>query len=249
MQPAFLRAAILEVAFVVFLVFGIHIVTVEEVVVSLQIVNSVIDETQVVQFLHFALPSLTAIVLFTLMFLFLVGGSGIFPELLSDPLLSVMLIKPLSRQQMLLSRFLGLVLAVCLHTLLLGVSVSVVLTSKLNWLVFTPLLGSLSFVMEFFVMSCWCALFGMVLRQSASVSIIALILYFVLGPLLARGLELGNTLASVFSAVLPRMGELHSISKNLVLLKPVVFNPFLASLIPALFVLSVAAWIFARSDL
>ncbi len=113
------------------------------------------------------------------MFLFIIGTSPSFSELLHDPLLNILLTKSYSRTQLLLLRYCGIVTAVGASQLLFSLLLVLVLLVKTKilflWIVL-PLVAAP--VLHFLTLAALAACLGILFEQPTAVTVVVLAVYY-----------------------------------------------------------------------
>ena len=248
LQPALLFALIIEAAILLFLIFGIQLEFENETLISIRMLGREFGEVTV--FLSYFLPSFARFVPLILMFLFIVGSAGLYCELLTEPLLGVILTKPLSRAKLFQSKFIGMFLAISANIVLLSVLISTILTSKMDGsLVVSPVAASFSFLGEFAILSACISLFAILTESTTAAVLLAMAFYFVLGPLLMNVEKTGNLILIIISYLIPEFGKLAEVTQGLLLEKQVNLTDFPYALLLAAIYFGFASFLFNRRDL
>jgi len=246
LQPGLLFAGIVQVAVLLFFLFGIYFKLDHGEIVSITIFNH--ETEQVPTYQNIMLPSLAESLHYGLMFFFIVGMAGLFTEDLKDPFLGVVLARAHSREEFFLSEFAGIVLASLASLLLFSMLICIILSAKLDALLFTPILGALSFTGEVIILLTVCSFFAVLVGSSTAVIILGVIIYFFLGPLLMLIEKTDNLTLSFVPYLIPPMGKFYTITQGLLLGKPVSVTEFLKGAIQASVYLGIACFLFSRRD-
>jgi ABC-type transport system involved in multi-copper enzyme maturation permease subunit len=218
MQPALLFAIIIEAAFVGLLTFGISLGFQNDVLVSMKFFGKEIHETLVNTFVSNLVESMVGLMSALLMFLFIIGSSFLYPSMLQDPLLGITLTKPISRTSLFFSKYAGFVLFVALSMILFSVAVWFILFSKTGGYVSdSVIVASVHFCFEFITVFAICSLLAMIVENASGVALLGIGTYYFLGPLMANTDNVHNPLITTISLVLPAIGKLSMITKDIVI--------------------------------
>lgn len=246
-QPTLLLASIVEIAVLLFLIFGIHFEVEQDTLLSIRLLGSEID--QIALFLHNIVPNFVSFLAQILMFLFIVGSSNLYPELLKDPLLGVMLTKPLSRVNLFLSKYVGMVLGVSINIVMFSLFFALILSIKHGGTLFiSPVIGALAFLTQYIVISAICSLFAILTESVTAVAVLGVGIYFLLGPLLSST-EMSTALLVGISLIVPKTGKLMEATRELLMGGQADAQEFLIAAIPAVIFFTIAAVLFNRRDL
>lgn len=120
-----------------------------------------------------------------LMFFFIIQSSTLFTEMVKDPIFKLVLIKPISRTAIFLSKYVGELLAILGFLFALSAAVSLILFIKLKGvIILIPFIISTLVFLEFVAMFSILMLISIVTDNSILVIISGVLLYFVMIPLL-----------------------------------------------------------------
>ncbi|MGB9774700.1 MAG: hypothetical protein ACP5JH_05005 [Bacteroidota bacterium] len=247
LQPGLLFAAIVEVAVLVFFLFGVHFKLEQGQVVSITIFGR--ETSQVAMYQNIMLPSLAESLHGGLMFFIIVGVASLFTEDLKDPFLGVVLTRIHSRENFFLSEFAGIVLASLANVLLPSSLISLILSVKLDALVFAPILGALSFTVEVTILLGVCSLFAVLVGSGTGVVLLSIIIYFLLGPLVAAIEKTDSAILTLIPYLIPPMGKFYAITQGLLLGKPVSVTGFVMGVVQGSVYFAIACALFSRRDL
>jgi len=248
LQPPLLLLVVVQVAIIAIIIFGVHLEYDEHSSLSATLFGRELTEGDT--FLRLFLPTITGFLTSAFMFLLIIGTSALIPEMLDDPLVSVILTRPISRTRLFLSSFTGMLIAVFANLIAFALILSLVLTAKgSSTPIIAPLLGSLCFAVEFLVVAACCTLCGLVTESANATAIVGIVLYFGLGPMITTVDQSGNSLLKALSYVIPPTGRLAAGTQKLLLGTSTVFPPLLSSLIPAFGYVAAATYLFHRRDL
>lgn len=248
-QPLFLFVVLVELVMTLLMVFGFELEYEGEALVSMQLLGgSVRDQLQVI------IDSITStsftLTTHILMFLLILMSSSFYPDLLRNPLLSIVLTKPLSREALFLSRFAGLLIPMSANILLFSAALSIVLFMKGAGSVYASLMaGAVSFCVEFLLLFSFCAFLTMVVDHSFGTAVVAAGMYYLVGPLIANTDVSSPVVTRVFSFLLPPTGTLSRATRELVLDGSGNFGPLIAVLPYAALYIAGGAFLFHRKDL
>lgn len=246
-QPPILCVIILQLTFIITMIAGVRCEYDEQVLSSVQLFGYELMEGSL--FLRLFLPSMIGIVCSAFMFLFILGTSSLIPTMLCDPLIDVIITRPLSRARLLASTFVGILLAVWTNLLLFGSVLSLVLTAKCEGtLVATPLLGSMWLSAEFFVIAACCSLFALLTESPTGTATLGLAYYFVLGPMIEKIDPSGSIGLTVLSFLIPPVGGGSSGTVQILLGSTTAFHPIVGVFISATIYFVVAVLMFHRRD-
>lgn len=217
-QPALLFALIIQVAFVGVLTFGISLDFENNILVSMKLFGQPIDESLVNIFVGNLIESMVNLMTAVLMFLFIIGSSFLYPSMLQDPLLGITLTKPISRTSLFLSKYAGLILFIALNVILFSIAVWFILFSKSSGHVSDAVfVASISFCFEFIIIFAICSLLAMIVENASGVAVLGIGIYYFLGPLMANTDNMHNPVITTISLLLPAIGKLSIITKDIVI--------------------------------
>jgi ABC-type transport system involved in multi-copper enzyme maturation permease subunit len=249
LQPAFLLTLIIQIAVIGILAFGVGLHYENGLLVSFDWFGGKIEE-QVHSFAETFASANYELVSSSLMFLFIIGCSFLYPELLRSPLLIVTLARPVSRASLFLSKFAGFSLLVFSAVIIFSLIVSAIFYEKSDGNIGgSLLLGSVSFCFEFITIFAICSLVGLLIENSMGTAVIAVALYFFLGPLVADAGEIQNPLLKVSLILLPPVGQLSRATQELVLSYRLNPDIYLLSLLYIAVILGVSTTLFHRRDI
>lgn len=238
---------IVEIAVLLFLIFGIQLDVEQGTLISVRILSHEINE--IALFLNEIVPDFVGLFSFILMFLLIVGSASLYPELLKDPILGVMLTRPLSRLKLFLSEYAGMILGIFINVAVFSLLVSLILSVKTGELIASPVIGSCAFLAEFLIISAMCALIAILTESVIAVSVIGVGIYFFLGPLLSNIETVNNVLLMGISYLIPRTGKLLAITRELLMGGNPDGEEFIRAAIPAVTFFTIASVLFSRRDL
>ena len=249
-QPPFLFLLILEAALVGLIVFGIGVEFEDGVLVSLKIFGTQIEPGEVAVLSRELVQSVTEISTGIIMFLLILAGSFLFSEFLHSPLLGIVLTKPLSRRQLFLARFSGLMFAIFIDLLLVGLSITAIFSLKSGGAILpAPFLLSLSLWLESFVILSFCTLMATLMEQATAVALVGLATYFILAPFLRHAKQSDSLLLEAAAYLFPPMGELAAGTRGLPSAGEIALLPVEVSLVYAFAYLLIASSLFHRRDI
>lgn len=249
-QPPFLFAFIVEVGFICLLIFGIGLNFEQGQLVSMKLFGGNIDETQAASSAQELAGNTANLMVAALMFLFILGSSFLYPDLLRSPLVGILLTKPVSRQELFFSKFAGPVILVLLNLVACGLIISAVLYFKSDGRYYiTPPLISFSLWFEFVVIFSLCALLAMLIENSTGIAVLGIAIYYLLAPLLSQAKQGGNPLLAIIAYVLPPIGELSARTRGLVTQGELGVALMAVSLAYTSACLFLASYIFNRRDI
>jgi len=250
-QPALLFAIIVEVAFIGLLTFGISLDFENDILVSMKLFGREIDETLLNTFVSNLIENMVNLISALLMFLFIIGSSFLYPYMLRDPLLGITLTKPISRTSLFLSKYAGFILFIALSIILFSIAVWFILFSKSSGHVSdSVIVASISFCFEFIIVFSICSLLAMIIENASGVALLGIGIYYILGPLMANTDNVHNLVITIISLLLPPIGQLSIITKDIVILGVQSNLTLLVVSFPYVVVyLAIAIIIFNRKDL
>lgn len=183
------------------------------------------------------------------MFLFMIGASPSFSELLRDPLLNILLTKSYSRTVLLLFRYCGVVAtigAVQLVFSLLLVLVFLVKTKILFLWIIPPLV--VAPVLHFLTLAALGACLGVLFEQPTAVTVVVLAVYY-LNPTIAHAIALQDPLLQIASYLFPPLSSIDRFFVDLLLYKSSDVTLQFHSVLYAIFYLVVGSVLFNKRDL
>jgi hypothetical protein len=246
-QPPILCMIILQTALIATIVFGVRVEYEDHILCAVRFFGRELSDGET--FLRLVLPTFTGFLSLTLMFLAIIGMSSLIPDMLNDPLTTLVVIRPLSRTRLFVSTFAGIVAGVVADLAAFGSILCLVLTAKCEGApVFAPLLGSLWFAGDFLVITACCSLFAILTESTTGTAILGLALYFGLGPAMDIVRRSGNTLLAVFSYFIPRTGTLASDPQQITWNTALDPAPLVTTLLPACIYFAIAVYLFHRRD-
>jgi len=247
-QPALLIIMILEVAVLLFLIFGIHLEVEQGTLVSIRIFGKEI--VQVVYFVSTILPMFVNFLTSIMMFLLIVGTASLYLQVLKDPLLGVILTRPLSRVKLFVSNYAGMAVGIFVNIALFSFFVSFILSTKQGGsFIISPFIGCLGLVAQCLIISAICSLFALLTESVTAVMVLGVAIYFLLGPLISSIQIANNVLFVGISLLVPKTGKLMTITGELLMGGQPDTVEFLLAAIPAVIFFTVAAVLFNRRDL
>lgn len=250
-QPAFLLAIIVEVATIVFLVVGVRLEYEQDTLLGMTIVGREIGSDQIDYFILQILPAFTGLLHSALIFLFIVGTSHVYPELLQDPLLGITLAKPISRGGFFLSKFAGTSLAVFVNVLSYSFIIALILVGKgaaAALLALSPSI-SLTILYEFVLIAALCSFFALLVESTTAVAILGLTVYFILGPLVADVQESWGMVLKLISYLVPPTEALRVSGQATILGNKSLPLPSLHAVIYSIASLAAALYVFLKRDI
>jgi ABC-type transport system involved in multi-copper enzyme maturation permease subunit len=199
---------------------------------------------------------LTGFINFAALVLSIFATASIIPNTMEKGSIDLLLSKPVSRNQILLGKFLGSMLIVLANIAYYIIGM---------WLIFGVRTGywnpgflavTLSITYTFFVLYAAMMLIGVTSRSSALTIIILYVFYFLISPILeAREViaklassDALSTVLSVFYYALPRPDAMAKFTNALVTGLPLDWSPVWTSGIVAIFLYGLATFLFRRKD-
>lgn len=225
LQPAFIFCLVVETATVLFLIFGIKIESYQDTFVSITLLGWKID--QVSSFVNQILPDFIQIIIISIVFLFTLVVSTIYPELVGNSMLTIVLTKPVTRRGLLLSEFAGAGMAMCVDIFVFLASVALVLLVKTGKLFLVEFLGgTISFCTLLVLIFALAQLFGAIGEKASTSEVLILSIFLILSPLIHSENANKTLLINIVSLIVPSTNPLvNTIQSSLagISISPVTF--------------------------
>jgi ABC-type transport system involved in multi-copper enzyme maturation permease subunit len=217
-QPAIIFAAVLLVIVAGLLAVGLGMRYDNDALVALTLFGKVFAAESLSVFAARLVPSLSSLMAAVLMFLFIVGSSSVFRAMLNDPLLSIVLTKPVARWSVIASKFAGhafiVIVLVCVFAIVVWF-IFFVKTSG-NHAPDALHLAALSFSYEFLIVFAFCSVIAMFVESEAGIALLGLALYFIIAPLLESASGAQGFLVNVVRFIVPPIGPISGMTQELV---------------------------------
>jgi len=219
LQPAFLFCLSLEAGIVAFLLFAVDLVVDHGAVVAVTIAGS--KPLGIAVFVRQMLPLFSGGLLSAVIFLFMLVGSGLVPDLLNDPVLPIVLTKRVSRRRLYLLHLLGAGAAFGAGAVILSFGICVVVSAKAGTSFFWhACAGAALFGVLLLVFLSLASLFGMFLKNATTTLLLLLGLHFVISPLLTSVRSSHEALVDAALLVIPATSTLQAMVSDLFLGNP-----------------------------
>lgn len=248
-QTMFLFIGGIELVALLFLLFGFDLQKEDGIVVAIRLFGGTFPvgaQAAIDTFIGAMFNLMTGI----LMFLLILIASSFSSELLRNPLVGIILTKPVSRRALFISRFSGLVGIVTSNIVVFGLFLALILNAESEGSTSFVLLScALSFSLEFVVMLTLCSFLAMLADQPLVTSAIAIAFYYLVGPLIAEAQGTSGIFVWISSVLLPPIGNLSSSTRAIVFGKSVEAGAYLAVLPHSAIFLAISVFLFHRKDL
>lgn len=249
-QPPITFACLIVIAIVILLIFTFNVEYEGDVIISMSFVGISFDETQVNTLGYELIRSIYNLFKVAFMFLFILQSSTLFPDTLKNPLLGIILTKPISRAGLFLSKYLGQIVAIFSLLLIFGIGIVFLLYLKMNGaIILTPIYISISVFFEFVAIFSFMALLSLIFEKSLAVTVIGLITYFALVPLLEQAKKMGITFASYVSYIFPPLGELSYQSNNIIVGETIAKSIFIPNMLYVVIYISISIYLFKQRNI
>lgn len=187
------------------------------------------------------------------------ASSSFIPNMLEKGNIDLLLSKPVSRDQLLIGKYLGGVLVVFLNIILLIIGVWLIISLKFSYWDYSFLLSSLMITFTFAVLYSIILLFGVMTKSSVPGMMIAYFVLIILSPLLLAGKEqfkpiiendVARTAIDVLYYTIPKTSELmgnilYDVSSG----KGIIdYQPVLTSLLFLILILGFTIYLFRKKD-
>lgn len=187
------------------------------------------------------------------------ASSSFIPTMLEKGNIDLLLSKPLSRDQLIIGKFLGGVLVVFINILLLILGVWLIISLKFSYWDFSFLLSAIIITFSFAVLYSIIILFGVMTKSSIPGMMIAYFVLIVLSPLLLAGRtqfkpmienEIARTAIDVLYYFIPKISELmgnilYEVSTGQGILN---YQPVLTSFLFLILMLGFTIYLFRKKD-
>jgi hypothetical protein len=248
-QPAFLVAIIAESAFVLVLIFGIHLRYQQHILVQMKFFSKVFEGEELWIFTRTLLENLWGFLESLLMFLFILTSTYVSLMNVQHPLMSVILTRDVSRTTFFLSNTMGPFLAESLNIFLFTVAVSLVLAAKGAGWTASLVYSALSFLAALATLHAFASLLSVATRNAFASALFTLIVYFVLSPLSEAETPGLAAPVKIAEALFPNSAAISAQTRVIALGGNLTWSPYLAAAAYVLVYNLLGLWIFHRRDL
>jgi hypothetical protein len=249
LQPAFLLAIIAETAFILVLIFGIHLEYRQQTLVQMTFFSKVFAGEELWIFSKTLLGNLWWFLESLFMFLFILTSAYVSSMNVQHPLMSVVLTRDVSRSAFFLSNTLGPILAESLNITAFIVVLSLVFVAKGSSLDASLFLSAMSFLAALATLHAFAALVSVATRNAFASALFTLIVYFVLSPLSAAetpGLVAPLRIAEV---LFPNSAAISAQTRAIALGGSLIWSPYLSAAAYIVVYHLFGLWIFHRRDI
>jgi ABC-type transport system involved in multi-copper enzyme maturation permease subunit len=252
------REAIAKRIFIGYYIIYTIIILVFLFAVNLDTVEGVISLTDVQQSVISLQAIMTSVSYLLVLIFCIISSASFIPSMVDKGTIDLLLSKPLSRFNILLSKYLGAVIFVGISLVYFIGTIWLILSLKSGFWNFNFLFTILSLTFAFAVMYSIVVLVGLTTQSSIIAILINLFLLFVICPILAARETVIFTfvtndvvrfLFNFFYYIFPKPGEINDITINLITNEPVVsWQPVITSFLFCAAVMSYSVYYFSRKD-
>lgn len=172
----------LELILLLIFTLGINLEFLDASLVSISIMGSepIYETLSIKNFIEI----FTNLIIMVFSFIYIIGASEFYINLIKNPLLNVIITRNVSRTKFIVSKFLGMSLVYILNIILFAFLLSVIIFIKSDFTVFlvSPILASVLFSFKFLVLNLTSALLGALTESYTVSSVIMVLFYFILSP-------------------------------------------------------------------
>ncbi len=252
------REAIAKKIFIGYYIIYTIIILVFLFAVNLDTVEGVISLTDVQQSVVSLQAIMTSVSYLLVLIFCIISSASFIPSMVDKGTIDLLLSKPLSRFNILLSKYLGAVIFVGISLIYFIGAIWLILSLKSGFWNFNFLFTILSLTFAFAVMYSIVVLVGLTTQSSIIAILINLFLLFVICPILASRETVIFTfvtndvvrfLFNFFYYIFPKPGEINDITIKLITNEPVAsWQPVITSFLFCAAVMSYSVYYFSRKD-
>lgn len=247
LQPAFIFCVIIEAAAAIFFIFEVKFQNYDGTIVLITIFGAHIDEVSF--FANRILPTFIGAIIMSIVFFSILIASTIYPELVGDPLFGIIVTKPLTRRELLISEVSGAGAAMCANVFVFLILIFLVFSIKAGtWPIIEFLGAILAFCILIFVVLALALLFGSVGEKATSSEILIIIIYFVLSPMIDSAGTNKGALLNIVSLIIPSTNHLSNAIQSSLMGAAIVPEVFIQPVIISLLCVVISMIVFERKD-
>jgi ABC-2 type transport system permease protein len=252
------REAIAKKIFIGYYIIYTIIILVFLFAINLDTVEGVISLTDVQQSVMSLQAIMTSVSYLLVLIFCIISSASFIPSMVDKGTIDLLLSKPLSRFNILLSKYLGAVIFVGISLVYFIGAIWLILSIKSGYWNFSFLFTILSLTFAFAVMYSIVVVIGLTTQSSIIAILVNLFLLFVLCPVLAAREtviftfvqnEVVRFMFNFFYYVFPKPGEINDITIKLITNEPVAsWQPVITSFLFCAAMMSYSVYYFSRKD-
>jgi ABC-type transport system involved in multi-copper enzyme maturation permease subunit len=252
------REAIAKKIFIGYYIIYTIIILVFLFAINLDTVEGVISLTDVQQSVMSLQAIMTSVSYLLVLIFCIISSASFIPSMVDKGTIDLLLSKPLSRFNILLSKYLGAVIFVGISLVYFIGAIWLILSIKSGYWNFSFLFTILSLTFAFAVMYSIVVVIGLTTQSSVIAILVNLFLLFVICPILAAREtviftfvqnEVVRFVFNFFYYVFPKPGEINDITIKLITGEPVAsWQPVITSFLFCAAVMSYSVYYFSRKD-